>query len=137
MCKAGVCSRNHREFGSREVARRRMEQWAKSLEEPRRLVSSFAMTLSECWRQSTRRQASTDSTSDAGVTNQSNDIFWRVGDRALTVVPHIYLREGSVPLLWLAPDLSLLSLSLPYPGPFIYTFICMYHNSLPKSGQLK
>ena len=99
------------------------------------LSEQFAMTLSKCWRQSTRRQASIDSTSDAGVTNQSNDIFWRVGDRALTVVLHIYLRERSVPLFWLAPGLS--SLSLPYPGPFIYTFICMHHNSLPKSGQLK
>lgn len=94
-----------------------MEQWAKSLEEPRHWVSSFAMTLSKCWRQSTRRQASTDSTSDAGVTNQSSDIFWTVGDRALTVVPHIYLREGPMPLLWLAPDLPLLSLS-PLSWPF-------------------
>ena len=85
----------------------------KSLEEPRCLVSSFTMTLSKCWRQSTRRQASTDSTSDAGVTNQSNDIFWRVGDRAFTAVPHLYLREGSVPLpVWLLVCLLFLFLSL-------------------------
>lgn len=92
-----------------------MEQWAKSLEEPRCLVSSFAMALSKCWRESTRRQASTDSSSDAGVTNQSNDIFWRVGDRALTAVPHLSLREGSVPLLRPAPDPSPLS---PPSWPF-------------------
>ena len=124
MCKAGVCSWNHREFGPREVARRRMEQWAKSLEEPRRLVSSFAMTLSKCWRQSTRRQASIDSTSDAGVTNQSNDIFWRVGDRALTVVLHIYLRERSVPLFWLAPGLSSLSLPPILALSYTHSYAC-------------
>ena len=69
----------------------------KSLEEPRCLVSSFTMTLSKCWRQSSRRQASTDSTSDAGVTNQSNDIFWRVGDRAFTAVPTLHSVSKSCP----------------------------------------
>lgn len=113
-----------------------MEQWAKSLEEPKGLVSSFAMALSKCWRESTRKQASTDSTSDAGVTNQSNDIFWRVGDRALTAVPHLSLREGSVPLLRPAPDPSPLSLSPVLALSDTHSYAC-HHNSLPKSGQSK
>ena len=94
-------------------------------EEPRCLVSSFTMTLSKCWRQSTRRQASTDSTSDAGVTNQSNDIFWRVGDRAFTAVPHLYLREGSVPLPgWLLICLLSLSLSPILALSYTHSYAC-------------